>query len=210
MEETNKLAKVCFLLNEEWIDSLPEKVEPYKYSKQHNRNMQKLFSKMRKDKYHKLTKNTTRILIIAAILSSMTITAFAIPQSREYIIKKLFNHSSYTIKDTCNMEMVSDLIVGYIPDGFELSDYYESKDVYSYEFYKDDYFIIITKSTLKNKINFDTEDYNYEKIFINNTEYIFYHNTNSQGVIWNNSLYICSIDSNLSKEEILKIAEKTE
>ena len=53
MEETktNNLAKACFLLNEEWIDTLPEKVEPYKYSKQHNRNMQKLFSKMRKDNH---------------------------------------------------------------------------------------------------------------------------------------------------------------
>ena len=120
MEETktNNLAKACFLLNEEWIDTLPEKVEPYKYSKQHNRNMQKLFSKMRKDKYHKYTKNTTRVLIIAALISSMTTTAFAIPQSREYIIRKLFNHSSYTIKDVSNMETVSDLTVGYIPNGF--------------------------------------------------------------------------------------------
>lgn len=212
MEETktNNLAKACFLLNEEWIDTLPEKVEPYKYSKQHNRNMQKLFSKMRKDKYHKYTKNTTRVLIIAALISSMTTTAFAIPQSREYIIRKLFNHSSYTIKDVSNMETVSDLTVGYIPNGFELLDYYESKDIYSYEFYNDDYFIIVTKSTLKNKTNFDTENYNYEKVIINNIEYIFYHNINSHGVIWNNNQYIFSIDSNLSKEEILKIAEKTE
>ena len=140
----------------------------------------------------------------------MTTTAFAIPQSREYIIRKLFNHSSYTIKDVSNMETVSDLTVGYIPNGFELLDYYESKDIYSYEFYNDDYFIIVTKSTLKNKTNFDTENYNYEKVIINNIEYIFYHNINSHGVIWNNNQYIFSIDSNLSKEEILKIAEKTE
>ena len=199
MEETktNNLAKACFLLNEEWIDTLPEKVEPYKYSKQHNRNMQKLFSKMRKDKYHTFKllkvgkKHKLGVLIIAALISSMTTTAFAIPQSREYIIRKLFNHSSYTIKDVSNMETVSDLTVGYIPNGFELLDYYESKDIYSYEFY-------------------NTENYNYEKVIINNIEYIFYHNINSHGVIWNNNQYIFSIDSNLSKEEILKIAEKTE
>lgn len=212
MEETktNNLAKACFLLNEEWIDTLPEKVEPYKYSKRHNRNMQKLFSKMRKDKYHKYTKNTTRVLIIAALISSMTVTAFAIPQSREYIIRKLFNHTSYIIKDTSNMELVSDLTVRYIPDGFKLTDYYESKDIYSYEFYNDDYFIIVTKLTLKNKFNFDTEIYDYEKILINNIEYTFHHNENSQGVIWNDGQYIFSINSNIPKDEMLKIAEKTE
>lgn len=212
MEETktNNLAKACFLLNEEWIDTLPEKVEPYKYSKQHNRNMQKLFSKMRKDKYHKYTKNTTRVLIIAALISSMTVTAFAIPQSREYIIRKLFNHSSYTIKDTSNMEMVTDLTVGYVPDGFELTNEFSSNNAYFKEYSNDNDYIVINKSTLNNELNFDTENYDYEKVNISNIEYIFYHNKNSQGVIWNNAQYIFSIDSNLSKEEILKIAEKTE
>lgn len=162
----NNFAKACILSNEEWIDSFPSEITPYKYSKHHNRKMQKLFSKMRKDKYHKYTKNTMRALIVAAIISSMTLTVFAIPLSRDYILRKLFNYSSYTIKDTGSSEIVSSLTIGYIPDKFKINDKFESNNIYSYEYLINDKYIIISKYTLDNKINFDTEMFNHKEILI--------------------------------------------
>ncbi|MDE6863181.1 MAG: hypothetical protein K2J41_02210, partial [Eubacterium sp.] len=141
----NNFAKACMLSNEDWINSLPTEIEAYEFSKHHNRQMNKLFSKMRKDKYHKYTKNTLRVLIVAALISSMTITAFGIPQSREFIIKKLFNYSTYTIKNTSSSEYVSDIMVGYIPENFVLKEHYESHDVYSYEYWNGENFVIISK-----------------------------------------------------------------
>lgn len=207
----NNFEEACMLSNEDWINFLPTEIEPYKFSKHHNKQMNKLFNKMRNNKYHKYTKNTTRAIVVAALISSMTITAFAIPQSREYIIRRLFNHSSYTIKDTSYTEIVSDLTVGYIPDEFVLTDKFESINIYSYEYWNNDKYIIISKYTLDNKINFDTEMYESEEIIINNIKYILYDlETEICGLIWNNNEYIYTIRGNISNEELMKIASKIE
>lgn len=207
----NNFEEACMLSNEDWINSLPTEIEPYKFSKYHNKQMDKLFNKMRNNKYHRFTKNTTRVIVAAALISSMTITAFAIPQSREFIIKKLFNHSVYTIKDTSDAEFVSSITVGYIPDNFTLKEKYESDDVYSCEYWNGDEFVAIFKYTLDNKINFNTEKYKYTEIEINNISYILYDlESDSCGVIWNNGGYIYTIKGNISSEELIKIASKIE
>ena len=207
----NNFEEACMLSNEDWINSLPTEIEPYKFSKHNNKQMNKLFNKMRNNKYHKYTKNTATAIVAAALISSMTITAFAIPQSREYIISKLFNHFSYTTKDTGCTEIVSGLTVGYIPDEFILTDKFESDTIYSYEYLNDDKYIIISKYTLDNKINFDTEMYESEEIIINNIKYILYDSeTENCGLIWNNNEYIYTIRGNISNEELIKVASKTE
>lgn len=206
----NNFAKACMLSNEDWINSLPTEIEAYEFSKHHNRQMNKLFSKMRKDKYHKYTKNTLRVLIVAALISSMTITAFGIPQSREFIIKKLFNYSSYTIKDVSDMDIVSNLTVEYIPDEFELIDKFESNNLYYCEYGDYDKYIIISKYTLDNKINFDTETSDYKEILIDNIKYISYNSNTNSGIIWNSNGYLYAIEGNISNDELLQIAIKTE
>lgn len=207
----NNFVKACISSCEDWVDSLPDEVEPYEFSKQHNRKMNRLFSKMRNNKYHKFTKNTIRILIAAAIILSMAATAFAVPQSREYIIRNLFDHSSYTISNTNNSLKISDLKVGYIPDGFVLTNSLKDENIHMYEYKNNDKFIVINKSNIGNKINFDTEKYNYEKLLINNIEYNIYQTkSNTYGIVWNNGLYTFDIDSNISKDEMLKIAEAIE
>ncbi len=207
----NNFKKACMLSNEDWINSLPTEIEPYKFSKQHDKQMNKLLNKMRNNRYHKYTKNTTRVIVAAALISSMTITAFAIPQSREFVVKKLFNHSIYTIKDTSNAEFVSSITVGYIPDNFTLKEKYKSDDVYSCEYWNEDKFVAVFKYTLDNKINFDTEKYEYKEIEINNISYILYDlETDTCGVIWNSRGYIYTIKGNISSEELMKIASKIE
>lgn len=207
----NNFEEACMLSNDEWIDSLPDKMEPYQFSKQHNRKMQKLFSKMRKDKYHKYTKNTTGILIIAALISSMTITAFAIPQSREFIIKKLFNHSSYTIKNVSDVNIVADLTVEYIPEGFELTNNFESNNLFYCEYVYHNEYLIISKYSLDNKVDFDTEMYEHKKVIKDNLTYVLYRSqTDGTGIIWNKNDYIYSIKGNISDEILLEIASKTE
>lgn len=206
----NNFAKACMLSNEDWINSLPTEIEAYEFSKHHNRQMNKLFSKMRKDKYHKYTKNTLRVLIVAALISSMTITAFGIPQSREFIIKKLFNYSSYTIKDVSDMDIVSNLTVEYIPDEFELIDKFESNSLYYCEYGDYDKYIIISKYTLDNKINFDTETSDYKEILIDNIKYISYNSNTNSGIVWNSNGYLYAIEGNISNDELLQIAIKTE
>lgn len=207
----NNFEKACALSCEEWVNSLPDEIQPYEFSRQHNRKMNRLFSKMRNNKYHRFTKNAIKLLVAAAIILSIAATAFAIPQSREYIIRNLFNYSSYTISNTDHSVKVSDLKVGYVPDGFELVSILKDENIHMFEYKNNGKFIVINKSFIGNKINFDTEKFEYEKILINNIEYNLYQTkSDTYGIVWNNGLYTFDIDSNVSKDEMLKIAESIE
>ncbi|MGN0523183.1 MAG: hypothetical protein ACI4IG_02805, partial [Eubacterium sp.] len=105
----NNFTKACFLLNEEWVNSFPDEIEQFQHSRAYTKNINRLFSKMRNDKYHPLTKGTLRALIIAAIIISLAVTAVALPQSRKYIIEKFTDHSTYTVADDAKANIVTDL-----------------------------------------------------------------------------------------------------
>lgn len=200
--------QACMLSHEEWINSLPTDIEPYNFSKKYNRSINRLFSKMRGDKYHKLTKNSVRIIIIAAILLSLTITALAVPVSRDYIIRRFTSYSAYTIADREDMEMVEGITVGYVPEGFELTKKHISKNAANMEYYNSEgLYIDIDKCPVSSKVAFDTELYHTEKILNKSIEYVLYRaEENIYGVIWNDGKYTYIILGNISKDDILKMA----
>lgn len=60
-------------------------------------------------------------------------------------------------------------------------------------------------------INFDTEKYGSEEIEINGIRAICYRSDDDiYGIIFNNGEYIFSISGNLSKDELVKIAQNVE
>ena len=113
--------EACLLSCEQWIDSFPTDIPKHDFSKNHQKMMNRLFDKMRNGKYHRFTKNTIKILLIAAILLSITTTALAVPSCREYIIKTLFDYSAYRVVDDGNSVDIDCLKLNYIPDDLRLS-----------------------------------------------------------------------------------------
>lgn len=202
----NNFNDACTLSCDDWLNNFSESYE-CDFSNAFDKEMQKLTDKMRNDKYHKFTRKTMSALIIAAVVFSFATTVFAIPSTRKYIIEKFTDHFSYAVIETGNIDTVEDIIVGYIPKGFELSDINSSFGLVQ-EYRKNNEWFIINKDTIDIEINFDALD--KETKSINGTEYLLFITDNTNGVIWNNGSYTYTVSGNIAKEELIKIALKTE
>lgn len=116
--------KACTLSAERWAASLPLEPEVRPVSKKFQRQMDRILDKMRKDKYHRLTRSAARTLLIAAILLSLAVTAMANPAARDFIIKKFSTYSTYSVENGYSGKAVSELTLSYVPEGFVKTDEY--------------------------------------------------------------------------------------
>ena len=115
--------EVCLLSCEQWVDSFPNDIPNHRFSEQHNRIMDNLFNNMQIKVKPKLSKNTIRFLLIAAILLALATTVVAVPLTREYIVNKFSNYSEYEVLDRSKYyEVDSPPILNYVPAGFVLID----------------------------------------------------------------------------------------
>ena len=94
----SEFEEALWLSAENWTDSFPTDLPKHKFSKKHNKVINDIIYG-KQDKKIKLSKGTIKVLLIAAVLLAIATTAFAIPQSREYIVDKFSNNSEYNVVD---------------------------------------------------------------------------------------------------------------
>lgn len=193
-----------WLSGEQWIESFPTDLPKHKFSRKHNKVINNIIHGDQDKTKVKLSKGTIKVILIAAILLAFATTVFAIPASREYIIEKFFNHSSYEVKGIDKINRVESFEINYIPDGFEKTEDYG----YAYMYENIDKSFVVQKCELSTLVGFDTENYECESITINGFDAILYFSENSEkGIIFNNGEYIFIINGNIEKDELIKIAQ---
>lgn len=205
----NKLARACELSLNDWFATFPEVIPEAERSEKHEKWKRKLFDKMRNDRYHRFTTKTVRVMLVAAVLWALLLTAFVIPSSREFIIDNFDIFSTYKLTESNDNSVNGEITVGYIPDGFELTNEQESSRAIVNDYYdSNSEFFIITKSTSSTSAVFDTETGRIENINIEGQSYIFYIDKNDyKYLVWNKNDYVYQIDGTISKDELLRIAE---
>lgn len=209
----NKFKKACEMSLNEWLATIPDDVPEAEYTENHEKWLKRLFNKMRDNRYHRLTTKTVKVLLVAAVLFALLLTAFVIPSSREFIIDNFDIYGTYKFTKHNNNSVNGEIKVGYIPEGFEFEySVSEHKHIFNHYISKDENkFFTISKRSSSNKVDFNTEIIETENIVINNIMYIYSLNeNNTSSVIWNENDYIYRINGHLSKEEIIKIAENVE
>lgn len=205
----SKLAKACELSFNDWLATFPDEIPEAEYSKNHEKWREKLFDKMRGNRYHTFTTKTIKVILVAAILSVILLTAFVIPSSREFILDNLDEFSIYQLTEDNKNSINGEISVGYIPDGFELCNtiHLDKQIIYEYENNQGEFFTIY-KSSSASKIEFNTEFSNSKEIIIDNIKYIYCKgNSGVDNLIWSVNDYIFRIDSNLPLNELIKISE---
>lgn len=204
------LEEACLLSCEQWVDSFGQ-MPKHKFSKEHNKAIEKIIYPDKKDYHINLSKKSVKILLIAAILLSFATTVLAISACREHILNKFSNHSEYSVTNSDKAKDVKSLDVNYVPNGFKLVEKDTNKFGYIYEYRHDEKIFTVEKIMIDTLINFDTEKYGSEEIEINGIRAIYYRpDDNIYGIIFNNGEYIFSISGNLSKDELVKIAQNIE
>ncbi len=198
--------KACLMSCEKWVSSFSVK-DDFVFSKSFDKRMDILTDKMRNNKYHRMSRKTMRVLIVAAIILSFATTAFAIPSTRKYLITQFKDHFLYTVTDIAEINKTDNIVVEYIPDGFIKTDE-DVSDIGIYnEYCKDELRFIIYKNPIDVSVNYDNTS--YEVMEINNIEFIIAELNNTMVIIWNNGLYTYRISGNIDKELLLRIAEST-
>ena len=208
---TNFEAAVELSLND-WTASFPTEFDLPEPSAAYQKGIAELMDKMRGDRYHKFTRKTARAILIAAIIMAIATVTLAATVGRDFIVQKFSDYSTYNVVDSSGVKDVEDIHIGYIPKGFELS-HKESVDDYMFLSYSKQYSVLnIKKAEINDETNFDTEYKNSESISVNQFEGVCFEDTslNYYGIIWNNGYYTFTVDGNIPKEELLKIAESIE
>lgn len=204
----NKFEKACGMSLNDWLSTLPEEVPQAEYTKNHEKWLKKLFNKMRDNRYHRFTTKTVKVLVIAATLTALLLTAFVIPSSREYIIDNFDIFSRYQLTESNDNSVNGEITVGYIPEGFELVDKQINSKLIVYDYFCGNDRIMILKSSSISKIEFDTENIELEYIVIGDITYTYYVDANNYGyLLWNKNDYVYQVYGSISKDELLKISE---
>lgn len=205
----NKLSQACELSLNDWLATFPDEIPEAECSAKHEKWKKNLFNKMRDDYYHKFTTKTIKIMLIAAILCALLMTAFVFPSSREFIHENFDRYSMYKITESNKNSLNGKLAVGYIPEGFELEGAGIVDKIVLFK-YKDENgeLFTVSKSASSMEIYYDTENFVSEEIIYNNVTYIYCQdNENINNLIWIKNDYAYRIDGTLSKEELLEIAK---
>ncbi|MGN0532414.1 MAG: DUF4367 domain-containing protein [Eubacterium sp.] len=202
----NNLEKACTMHQALWAEDVVDGMEEYQHTKEYNRFIKKLMNRMKGDHYHKMTKSVVRLLIVAAVILSVAVTASAVPTTNEYEVYELIYESIYRVVEEEKFKEITYLNVGYLPEGFVPAEKQEDKVSYNYEYKKGECQIDIAKGQLSGDIRFDSENHKVKIVKHNNIDYVVYYNDESSGVIWNNGRNLFRIGGNIGVEELLKIA----
>ena len=203
------LAKACELSLNDWLATFPDIIPEAECSKKHEKWKKNLFNKMRDDHYHRFTTRTIKVMLVAAILCALLLTAFVIPSSREFMLDKFDIASRYKLTENNKNSVDGEITVGYIPEGFELDESIDlgKQIIYRYHNVNGDFFTIF-KYTSSMEIDFDTENFISEEIVVDNIKYVYCQGNESvNNIVWSKNDYVYRISGSFKKEELLKIAK---
>lgn len=208
----SKLAIACELSFNEWLDSFPEVIPEAECSKKHEKWKRKLFNKMRDDHYHLFTTKTVKVILVAAILSALLLTAFVIPSSRKFILDNMDYFSVYQLTEHNNNSINGEIKVGYIPEGFVIDECIDfGKQIVIKYYNSNGDFFTIDKYSSSIKVEFNTENNISEEIYIDDIKYIYCESDSGIiNILWTENDYIYQVETSLNKEELLEIVKNIE
>lgn len=204
-----KIGQACELVMEDWYATFPEVIPEPEYSKKHLKWRKKLFDKMRGGYYHRFTTKTVRVMMVAAVLCTLLLTAFVIPSSREFILEKFEKYTAFQLTEDNKNSVNGEINVGYIPDGFELNETLDStKQIINRYVSNDGKFFTIYKNSSSSKVDFNTEFFDMEEFVVDGVNYIYCKgNKGVDNLIWTKNDYVYRISGPFTQEEFIKIAE---
>lgn len=208
----SKLAQACELSLNDWLATLPDEIPKAEYTEKHEKWKKNLFNKMRGGYYHRFTTKTIKVMLVAAILMALLMSAFVFPSSRETTLDNLNAFSIFKITKHNKNSVNREIKVGYIPEGFELAETLDLGKNKSYKYiHTNGKFFTIFKSSSSMQTKFDSENFITEDITIDNIKYTYCQgNDGVNNIVWTRYDYVYRFSGTLTKDELLKIVKTVE
>ena len=186
------------------------------FSPEHERNMQKLFkNERRKYNLRRATVVTSKVAcILLVVLVAMSITIYNVDALRtkffNYFFVKEAPNTKITFTETKQNSYSNNMVsIGYIPEGFEITFDRTGIDNFFLKFKNGSEYFQLKSNNLSLKMAINTETGTLENIKIKGYEGIYILNDKETILLWHDGVYTYRINSNLEKNEIVKIAEST-
>lgn len=214
----NKLSRaIAAALISEYKNSVPDGSE-HEFSEEFEKKMNKLIKKRNLPFYMLINTAGKRIAGIAiGIIVALSAAVISIEALREgfvdFITMIFGDHSVVCSVETENAPEIIEEIYGITADmsGYEVI--FEEHGAYTIHIgYAKDNNVIIFKQYIKNKeINYNTENSEILSVDINGREAIYYLDKhNYHNIIWDNGYYTFFLSSDISKDELISLAESVE
>ena len=205
----NNLAKACELSLNDWLATFPETIPEAEHTPKFEKWKKNLFDKMRGNRYHRFTSKTVKIILVAAILSALLLSAFVFPSSREHFVDNFSIFSRYEMTRDNNNSISGEITVGYIPEGYEFSKSINmGKQITNKYVNADGEIFTVVKNASSMKIEFNTENYTTEEFFVEKIKYTYCAgNMDVDYLLWTKNDYIYRLEGPFTLEEFIEIAK---
>lgn len=222
-EIDEKLIQAFELYNKKLCESLPtdEELKHITFSDAFENKLQKLIAAQKKSYFYLINTVGKRVaIIIAAIIIGLTATTFGVKAIRETVIEFITETFERFTKvsvedDEYDIHVhFSKTTPYYVPDGYTLNTEDDIGGIYKvkYSNQKND-FINYTQKFIYGTIhNINTEDIEYENVYINSLEGIKYSKNGINTVVFADETYMYTVYGQVSFDELIKMSEsiKTE
>lgn len=202
----------------EYVDNLPEEDSEFDgFSGEFEKKMQNLIKQQKRFYYAYINSVGKRVAcIILIICISMFATVFSVKALREpfinFIVETYNKFTSIFIEENVgNIDDIDFEIITpeFIPADFIAGEPSKTENGYMCTYTDSEGNYIIYTQDLYDRWQeiIDTENINYEKIYINSLEAIYYENKGLNSIVFSNDYYTFNISGYVSKEIIIKMAE---
>jgi len=130
-----------------------------------------------------------------------------------WFITHFSDHSSFQSADTSNNVAdinFDDIVIGYVPDGFELEKRDTDKNSFSCTYLNDhNHILYILLTDTKSPVSINTENAEIIKKPYKNTTALYWTQSDITYLLWEDQGLLCHISCNsISSDEIFKIADE--
>ncbi len=198
--------------------NLPEP-EPVEFSEKHNLAMKKLFKQeRRKIIIRKMIRNSKKVAILLLVLVlTASISIFSVQAWRVKFLNFIMNIGQtnsdiqfWNDNGSGDTYSSDDVTLGYIPEDFKFVSSQARMNGVSLLFQKDENSFALQIQPVDALLAVDTEKAEMEKIIINGKEALYSSNNNTNLLVWHDDIYSYLLSGNISKSEMVRIAEKVQ
>jgi hypothetical protein len=186
---------------------------PYEVSPDFKEKILSLASPKKKDK-----KTVRRIICISAAMLALAAGAMSAEASRnpvkDFVVQffEKFSSADFDAKKTFSPQDIKEFSPTWLPDGYRLESSEKNND-FSRQVYKNSAGekLVFKQTLATGSIMFDTENGSkkVEKLKIGNCEAFFYSSDKTSTLYWSDGICLFSLSGNISRDEMIKIAEST-
>ena len=211
------LDEAANVANERLGTSIEMPTDEICFSKKHEAKMKKLIRKQNlKEKFFEnLTTNKKIACILLACFVFTGVTMFGVNAWRMITLNYVFDPDKPNTDISFGVNKGSfysddSVLFRYIPMGFEITKNSSRSAYLKLKFSRDEQYFVLSVNGLDGNLSVDTENAKIEKIFINGNEGIYSTNEDVNILFWHNETNAFTISGNISKEEMIKIAQNFE